>query len=150
MAAGITIKAGKINQFAAELETYAKQNLNEDNVVAKLHIDALVPLREFSKDIVSQLQMLGPFGVGNPEPIFATKGVHLAGSPRRVGSKGDHLQLAITDHTNSVRCIGFRMGKFEKKLLENEFFNIAYKPQINTYNGFSNVEFVVADIQFTD
>ena len=150
MAAGITIDAENINQFAAELEIYAKQNLNDENVIAKLHIDALAPLREFSKDIVSQLQMLGPFGVGNPEPIFATKGVHLAGSPRRVGSKGDHLQLAITDHTNSVRCIGFRMGKFEKKLLENEFFNIAYKPQINTYNGFSNVEFVVADIQFTD
>jgi len=148
MAAGITIEAEKIDQFAAEFEAYAKQNLNEDDIVAKLHIDALAGLGEFGKDLVSLLQMLGPFGPGNPEPIFATKGVRLACPPRRVGTRGDHLQLVITDHANSVRCIGFGMGKFEKKLLEHEFFNIAYQPQINTYNGLSNVEFVVADIQF--
>ncbi|MFQ6035763.1 MAG: single-stranded-DNA-specific exonuclease RecJ [Sedimentisphaerales bacterium] len=148
MAAGVTIEAEKIDQFTAEFEAYAKQNLNEDDIVAKLHIDALASLGEFSIDLVSQLQMLGPFGPGNPKPIFATKGVRLACPPRRVGTRGDHLQLVITDHTNSVRCIGFGMGKFEKKLLQHEFFNIAYQPQINTYNGLNNVEFVLADIQF--
>ena len=92
--------------------------------------------------------MLGPFGQGNLEPTFATKGVRLIGPPRRVGAGRDHLQLAITDNTASVRCIGFRFGKLEKKLLEIEFFNVAYQPQINTYNGNSNVEFVLTDIQF--
>jgi hypothetical protein len=33
-------------------------------------------------------------------------------------------------------------------LLEHEFFAVAYQPQINTYNGNSNVEFVLTDIQF--
>jgi hypothetical protein len=47
-----------------------------------------------------------------------------------------------------VRCIGFRFGKLEKKLLENEFFNVAYQPQLNTYNGNTNVEFVLTDIRF--
>jgi len=47
-----------------------------------------------------------------------------------------------------VRCIGFRFGKLEKKLLEHEFFNVAYQPQLNTYNGNTNVEFVLTDIQF--
>jgi single-stranded-DNA-specific exonuclease len=148
MAAGIKIEAQKIDRFAAEFEVYARQNLNENDIVAKLHIDALAPLGEFNRDVVGQLQLLGPFGPGNPQPIFATKGVCLSCPPRSVGIKGDHLQFVITDRTSSIRCIGFGMGKFEKKLLEQEFFNIAYKPQINTYNGISNVEFVVADIQF--
>jgi single-stranded-DNA-specific exonuclease len=148
MATGITIEAEKIDQFAAEFEAYAKQNLNENDVAAKLHIDALAQLDKFRKETVSELQLLGPFGQGNPEPIFATKGVRLAHPPRRVGSGREHLQLVITDNTAAVRCIGFRFGKLEKKLLENEFFNVAYQPQINTYNGNSNVEFVLTDIQF--
>jgi single-stranded-DNA-specific exonuclease len=98
--------------------------------------------------IVSELQMLGPFGQGNPEPVFATKGVRLASVPRRVGSAGEHLQLTITDNSAAVRCIGFRFGRLEKKLLDNEFFNVAYQPQLNTYNGNTNVEFVLTDIQF--
>jgi len=149
MAAGITIKAEKIDTFAAQFEAYAKQNLNENDCIAKLHIDAEAPLSE-SADIrtVGELQMLGPFGQGNPEPIFATKGVRLASPPRRVGSGREHLQLAITDNTAAVRCIGFRFGKLEKKLLEHEYFNVAYQPQINTYNANTNVEFVLTDIQF--
>jgi single-stranded-DNA-specific exonuclease len=148
MAAGITIQPEKIDRFAADFEAYARQNLNEDDTVAKLHIDALAQLDQFSREAVGQLGMLGPFGPGNPPPIFATKGVRLACPPRRVGAKNDHLQLAITDSRNSIRCIGFRMGKLEKKLLEHDFFNVAYQAQINNYNGFSNVEFVLADIQF--
>ncbi len=148
MAAGIRIETEKIEKFAAELEDYAKQNLNENDVAAKLHIDAAVPLETFRKETVTELQLLGPFGQGNPEPTFATKGVRLASPPRRVGAGREHLQLAITDNTAAVRCIGFRFGKLEKKLLETEYFNVAYKPQINTYNGNSNVQFVLTDIRF--
>ena len=148
MAAGITIETKKINQFAADFEDYAKQHLNKNDCVAKLHIDATAPLCEFRKETVTELQMLGPFGQGNPRPIFATKGVRLASPPRICGAKGNHLQLAITDNTNAVRCIGFGMGKLEKKLLEHEFFDVAYQPQLNTYSGSCNVEFVLADLQF--
>jgi single-stranded-DNA-specific exonuclease len=148
MAAGVTIEIEKIDLFTENFEAYAKQNLNDNDLAAKLHIDAVAPLAEFRTETVSELQMLGPFGQGNPKPVFATKGVRLASPPRRVGSGREHLQLAITDNTNTVRCIGFRFGKLEKKLLENEFFNVAYQPQLNTYNGNTNVEFVLNDIQF--
>ena len=148
MAAGITMDAEKVEKFATEFEAYARKNLDEDNIVSRLHIDAMAPLSDFSKDTVDELQLLAPFGQGNPQPVFATKGVRLASPPRRVGIKGDHLQLAITDNAATIRCIGFRFGKLEKKLLEHEYFNVAYKPQINTYNGNTNVEFVITDIRF--
>ena len=148
MAAGITIETEKIPQFAAEFEAYAKQNLSENDTVDKLHIDAAAPLRGFSKEAVAELQMLEPFGQGNPKPIFAAKGVRLAAPPRKVGTRGEHLQLTITDNTTMVRCIGFRFGKFRNRLLEHDFFNVAYRPQLNTFNGNTNVEFFLADIQF--
>ena len=148
MAAGLTIPPEKIEDFAADFETYAAGNLNEEDIVAHLHIDALAPLRQFSREAVNQLEMLGPFGQGNPKPVFATKGVRLAAAPRRVGAKGDHLQFAVTDNSGTIRCVGFRMGHLEKKLLDRECFNIAYEAQINSYNGNNSVEFIAADIQF--
>ena len=148
MAAGITIETAKIEAFAADFERYASQNTGESDCESRLEIDAAAPLGEIRKEVVDELQMLEPFGRGNPEPLFATKGVRLCSAPRRVGAKGDHLQLAITDNTGSVRCIGFGMGKLEKKLLEQQFFNVAYQPQLDTYNGSCNVQLVLADIQF--
>ncbi len=147
MAAGITIEPEKIERFRADFEAYAQQNLAQEHCSAKLHIDAAAPLSAFNAATVSELQMLEPFGKGNPEPLFVTKAVSLASPPRPCGSRGDHLQLAITDHTAAVRCIGFGMGKLHKKLLEQECFNVAYRAQLNTYNGSTNVELVLADIQ---
>lgn len=148
MAAGLTLSPEKVEAFAADFETYAVNNLREEDVVAKMHIDALVPLRQFNRDVVHQIDMLGPFGEGNPKPVFATRGVRLAAAPRRCGSTNDHLQFTITDNTATIRCVGFRMGGLEKKLIDNECFNIAYEAQLNHYNGNSTVEFIAVDIQF--
>ena len=148
MAAGLTIEPGRIEAFAGDLETYSVENLKDEDVLASLHIDAVAPLRQFTLETVGQLEMLGPFGQGNPKPIFAAKGVHLAAAPKRIGAKGDHLQFIITDNTNSIRCVGFRMGHLEKKLLETEYFSVAFEPQINRYNGNSSVEFITSDLQF--
>jgi single-stranded-DNA-specific exonuclease len=148
MAAGLTIHPERIEPFAVDFEAYAANHLQEEDIVAKLEIDALVPLRQFTRETVNQLDLLGPFGQGNPKPVFATKGVRLIAAPRRVGSKGDHLQFAITDNTATIRCVGFRMGHLEKKLLDNEYFNIAYEAQLNHYNGNTSVEFIATDIQF--
>lgn len=147
MAAGVTIESSKIEQFIEDFEEYAKQNLEEKDIISKLDIEAFVPLSKFKLETVKELQMLGPFGEGNPEPVFATKGVRLASPPKRVGVNGDHLQLVISDSTATLRGIGFRFGKYEKKLLESEFFNVAYQPQINNFNGNTNVEFNLVDIQ---
>ncbi len=148
MAAGLTIHPEKIEPFATDFEAYAADHLQEEDVVARLDIDALVPLRQFTRETINQLELLGPFGQGNPKPVFATQGVRLIAAPRRVGSKGDHLQFAITDNTATIRCVGFRMGHLEKKLLDNEYFNIAYEAQLNHYNGNTSVEFITTDIQF--
>lgn len=148
MAAGLTIDADKIDVFCEDFENYAAANWNEDEFVSRLEIDAVCSLADLSVPTVRLLAALGPFGCGNPSPLFVAKGVRLNASPRRVGVSGSHLQLAVTDKTASVRCIGFGMAHLEKKLLENEFFNIAFEPQIDTFYGGSAVQLVLNDIQF--
>lgn len=148
MAAGIRVNKENIADFAESFEEYARENLVDDDLILKLDIDALGTIGEFGDSVVRELKLLEPFGQGNPSPVFASKGVRLLSPPRRVGARGEHLQMAITDNTGSVRCIGFGMGAMEKKLLESDFFSVAYEPQINSFNGSSNVQFVLTDIRF--
>ncbi len=130
------------------MEEYAGQNFEHDVLTKKLDIDALCSLDDLNEGVVKELGLLDPAGQGNRKPLFASKGVQLIAPPRKVGAKGDHLQLSIRDNTGSVRCIGFNMGKLEKKLLEIDYFSVAYEPKINTYNGNSSVQFVLEDIKF--
>jgi single-stranded-DNA-specific exonuclease len=148
MAAGLTIDVDKIDAFCEDFENYAAANWNEEEFTSRLDIDAVCSLADLSVPTVKAFSSLGPFGCGNPSPVFVVKGVRLNASPRRVGVSGEHLQLAVGDNTASVRCIGFNMFHLEKKLLENEFFNIAFEPQIDTFYGDPAVQLVLNDIQF--
>ncbi|HIJ71181.1 MAG TPA: single-stranded-DNA-specific exonuclease RecJ [Planctomycetes bacterium] len=148
MAAGLKLGKDKVEAFAQEFEEYARQNINEEHLESRLNIDAVCSIRDLNVHVVKELLRLEPFGQGNPAPVFASRGVRLISPPRRVGVKGDHLQVSITDNTASVRCIGFGMGNLEKKVLEAEAFNIAYEAQIDTYNGGNSVQLVLQDIQF--
>ena len=148
MAAGLKLRIDKIADFINAFEQYAHDNIDDESVTAALDIDALCAIGDLDFNMVKHLQYLEPFGQGNPAPVFATRGVHRISPPKRVGVKGDHLQIAISDNTASVRCIGFGMGKYEKKLLENDIFSVAYEPQFNTYNGNTTVQFALKDIQF--
>jgi single-stranded-DNA-specific exonuclease len=98
--------------------------------------------------VVKSLAMLGPFGRGNPPPVFAARGVRLIASPRRVGQEGEHLQIAVCDNGANARCIGFNMARIENKLLENEFFSIAFEPQIDDFYDELAVQLALKDIQF--
>ena len=148
MAAGLTIDADKIAGFSQAFENYAMQNWDEDEFASKLDIDAVCSLKDLSIPTVRLLSNLGPFGRGNPSPVFAARGVRLVASPRKVGAGGEHLQLAVCDKGGSARCIGFNFAHLEKKLLENEFFNIAFEPQIDNFYGEPSVQLVLSDIQF--
>jgi single-stranded-DNA-specific exonuclease len=147
-AAGITIAPENIQKFADDIENYAAIHLHDEHCIQKLAIDALTPLSAFTRESVMEMQLLSPFGQGNPEPLFVTKGVRLCSTPRKVGNNGDHLQFAVTDHSNSIRCIGFRFGHLEKKLVERDCFDIAYHAGINSFNGDSSVQLVIEDIRF--
>ena len=148
MAAGITIDMDNIAAFAEAFEAYAHENMEHDALESYLDIDAEARIVDFNEGVMRELNILEPFGQGNPKPLFAARGVKLIAPPRTVGSRNDHLQISISDDSGAVRCIGFNMGKLEKKLLETDRFSIAFEPQYNTYNGRTNLQFVLSDIQF--
>ncbi len=148
MAAGVKVRTDKVKVFAEAFEAYAHAHMGSDKLESFLAIDAEAKITDFNERLMRELAWLEPFGEGNPKPVFAARGVRLIAPPRRVGSRNDHLQIAISDAGGAVRCIGFGMGALEKKLQEVECFHVAFEPQYNTYNGQRNLQFVLNDIQF--
>ena len=98
--------------------------------------------------LVAELKRLGPFGHGNRKPLLCCKGVTLASPPRRVGKTGDHLQLFVRQGEHAMKCIAFGLGEMFDKLRQGMMLDLAVEPQINEFNGYTNVELEVKDLQF--
>lgn len=148
MAAGLRIETEKIEMFASAFEEYARSLEPTGLVHGAIDIDAEACIGHFTDRVMRELKLLEPFGQGNPRPVFASCGVRRIAPPRRVGAKSEHLQIAVTDGKDSVRCIGFDMGHLEKKIIEADSFDIVYEPQYNTFNGNTTLQLVLTDIRF--
>lgn len=94
MAAGLSLEEGNVAVLEERLNKAAR--LTTEDLTPKLYLDAVLPFSAISEDLMEELNLLEPFGNGNPKPVFASSGVRLKGM-RRIGKDGSSLRLQLTD-----------------------------------------------------
>ncbi len=105
-AAGFTIETERIEEFKKALVEHAGKQIGLEILQKVLKIDLQIPLSVVNTDFYGKVQTLGPFGMGNPEPVFLTKNVVIENS-RSVGSKGNHIKLQISQNDAVLDAILF-------------------------------------------
>jgi len=150
MAAGLKIETPKFADFREAFCSYAMQTLTPEQLVPEIIVESLGELRQFTAALVGDLNRLGPFGHGNRRPVFVCRNLTVAGPPRRCGKTGQHLQLAVRQGEQSMKCIAFGMGDLELQLKSGTIIDLAVEPVLNEYNGRTNVELEVKDLQIQD
>ncbi|MDD5306044.1 MAG: single-stranded-DNA-specific exonuclease RecJ [Deltaproteobacteria bacterium] len=105
-AAGFTVEKGRVGEFKRLLVEFARENLRlvEGKGVV---CDARLQPVEITRELLADLERLGPFGQGNPEPVFDVDGLYVL-DKRVVGR--EHLKLELKTPVASVAAFGPRMG----------------------------------------
>lgn len=81
MAAGVTLRADRIPDFARRLNERALQLLRPEDLRPSLYLDATLSARDISEQTAHEVEQLGPFGLGNPTPVFAAREAEIADEP---------------------------------------------------------------------
>jgi single-stranded-DNA-specific exonuclease len=148
MAAGFTIKMNKIDEFK-EFVFRKFKSININLAEKKnYYYDAEIAPSALNIEFFEKINLLAPFGSGNPEPKFIIKNVKLVNS-KIVGEK--HIKnVLIGSDTSTLKTISFNsvetvLGSY---LLKKNIkpFDIAGKLTLNEWRGQKNVEFIIDDI----
>jgi single-stranded-DNA-specific exonuclease len=108
-AVGFSLPSGLVSELRNRMVQYASEWQDGAEVVEKLECDAEVRLGEFTASFFAALEQMGPFGNGNAEPVFISKGVKLATDLRVV--KERHLRLAVEDTEDGARFGGMAWSR---------------------------------------
>jgi single-stranded-DNA-specific exonuclease len=148
MAAGLKINTSNVDGFRQAFQDRAAQMLTHGDTMPKLYLDDEVSLNHLDEALVSDLSKLEPFGAGNPPARLATDWLKLAAEPRTVGKGENHLQMVLTDGRLQCKAIAFGMADQKNRLLDHRRCKVAFRPIVNEWNGYRNVEMQIEDIQF--
>ncbi len=110
-AAGFTVRNDRIDEVRARLLDEAERALAGRELAPVLEIDCNLPLSRLRGEELRWLQRIGPFGVGNPEPMFLARNVTVTDA-RIVGNGDKHLKLRLRDGNVTWPAIAFDMGGF--------------------------------------
>jgi single-stranded-DNA-specific exonuclease len=132
-AAGLDIAIDRIDEFRIAFNERARSVLEPDDVVARISVDMDVCLSDANLEMIDLLRHFGPFGMGNPSPMFACRGVRLARDPRIV--KDEHAKLLVEDDTGRIDVIGFGMADRVRDFAHGDRLDIAFLLQIDDWSG---------------
>jgi single-stranded-DNA-specific exonuclease len=144
-AAGLTIKQENIPEFKQKFMEAAEKSLNDQDLVAKLHLDAKIDFNDLTFDFMEALNLLEPFGNENAHPILYCDAVQVW-PPKVVGKY--HLKFFLEQGDRMLEGIGFGLAHRKDQLRrKNIHLRIAFTPHVNLFLNKASIQLQIKDFQ---
>ncbi len=136
MAGGFSLMPENLEIFQKSFIELASNAFKEKEPEYEVLADLELELSEINIDLVDQIQYLAPFGIGNPSVLFVSKNVEVIST---TGIGQNHIKLKIKQNDSIREAIAWNQVN-NPNYRKSKKLNIAYKPQINSYNGINNLQ----------
>lgn len=138
-AAGITIREENIDKFR-KMFSSALENQSGANFKETI-LDSEIVFADITENFIDELEMLSPYGIGNPRPVFLTRKAAVISS--RV-YKERHMGITLESDGKTFTAMWFNL----KEIIElPPFVDIAYTPEFNIWNGKKDIRLTVKDLR---
>lgn len=139
-AGGLSIKPKNLGGFAEGFESVAQDCLAVDDLSPLLEADAQLDLTDIDLPLLRQLDILQPFGVGNPEPLFVTR--HLEVCERKPFATGARFRYRQNGRFINGVFFGDSSGLPGEP---GSHVDVAHRLSENEWNGNKSVELRIVD-----
>lgn len=146
MAAGLSLPSANIELFRKRINEYADQQ--GDMPFDTLHIDCKLNPAAISLDLVNELNVMKPYGAGNPTPVFGFFNMVLTNIIPLSNNK--HLKLVLSRGNVSVSAMLFFTSAEDFPYEKGEVLDIAATLEINEYNDRFSVSVIIKDVKAHD
>lgn len=146
-AAGLRVQQSHLAALREAFHNAVCEAIGPERLRPSLRVDGELDFIQASDfAFLKSLELLQPFGMGNPEPVFVSGPVRVQ-KARIFGHKKEHLALHIQEPASGITLQAkvWRQAEALSALSPGQELRLAFTPSINTYNGMASVELVVRD-----
>ncbi len=141
-AAGLALPLDRLDAFREGLSRIAGRHARENPYVLRRIIDARLGIAEITPRLLSDLERLRPFGVGNEEPLFLLRNVRIA-ALSRMGAGGRHLRFEVEEDGRRLSGVAFRRQEIPVSASGRADLLIAVRE--NVFRGTRSLQLLLKD-----
>jgi single-stranded-DNA-specific exonuclease len=93
---------------------------------------------------VKSLDILRPYGRGNPEPAFLVRGVRPVAPPNLFGSARNHVEFFLP---GGARAVWWSAADRAGSVRQGVPVDMLVRPELDTFNGARRVQATVVDLR---
>lgn len=148
MAGGLTINADRIDDLSKFLNEHLREEVAEARNNLSLKIDALIAPGAANQALIDRIADVGPYGAGNPQPLFAFSDLRIAYAER---VRGGHVRCAFEDGIGGrISGICFRADEtgLDEILLDPNAprVHVAGRLKADNWQGRSRIDLQLVDL----
>ncbi|MBQ8371917.1 MAG: single-stranded-DNA-specific exonuclease RecJ [Clostridia bacterium] len=147
LAAGLSVTRENLPMFRQKINEFARKNLSEKDMIPVIEADMEIRFQDINLALAEALQLLEPYGVGNPIPLFVMRGVgvmELGGV-----SDGKHTKITFTDGRSHLGGIYFSNSPDSLGVRVGDKVDILFSIDINEWLDRKSVQLVLRDIKLS-
>ena len=142
MAAGLSIRADKLDAFRERMNVIARRMLKPEQLQPSLRIDGAIKTTDLTVQRLQELERLEQTGMGNPRVQFCLHNVGHERALQRMGADKQHAKMWITDGNRTCEAV---LWNVKDGALPVGKFDLAFTPDLNRYKGDTRVQLKVLD-----
>ena len=143
LAAGLTVKRGRLDEFRRRINEYAKERLSDEDLADRAFADCEISAGEVSMKLATELTLLEPFGIGNASPQFIIKNADVC-RVTYIGN-GKHTKLTLKKDGELLTAMYFGVGEGELGFSEGDTIDVLFSIDVNEFRGVRTVQLILHD-----
>lgn len=141
-ACGLSLNEDQIENLRKAFE----DSFKVDNNVESKEYDFELPLNELSTQSISDINEVGPFGTGDPEPIFSISDPQITHF-FKIGKNKNHIKFTVNKSNGKLDILGFNKDFLNNNLLP--FVSKIYlKLSVNNFRNKSTLQGIMDGVDF--
>lgn len=143
-ALGLTVRAGDVEELARRVSAECAAIRPAAPHPAGRRYDAEALAEEMTVEAVRALEILRPFGRGNPDPAFMLRAVRPVSPPNLFGSSRRHVEFYVP---GGARAVWWGAADRAGSIRQGVPVDVVVRPSIDTYRGSRRVQLVVDEVR---
>ena len=145
LAAGLSVTRENLPLFKEMINDFARKNLKEEDMVPIIEADCEILFSDISMKLAEELQLLEPFGVANPVPLFIMRDAIVAEISGI--SENKHTKLVFTDGKSYVQGMFFSNSPSSLGISPGDKVDALFSIDINEWQDRKSVQLILKDVK---